>query len=159
VIRPARPEDVPAILELIHELARYEREPDAVVNDETQLRESLFGADPAVFAHVAEADGAVIGIAIWFVNYSTWTGRHGIYLEDLVVSEQHRRGGHGRLLLRELARICRQRAYARLEWSVLDWNTPAWEFYRALGAEAMTGWTAHRVSADALLSLADDGER
>jgi GNAT superfamily N-acetyltransferase len=162
VIRDALPADVPVLLELIRELARYEREPDAVQTDERRLHEALFGPDPQVWAltavetspAAAEATEVVVGCAIWFVNYSTWTGRHGIYLEDLVVRESARGGGHGRGLLARLAAICLERDYPRLDWAVLDWNEPAWGFYRALGAEPMTEWTGHRVSGDALAALA-----
>jgi GNAT superfamily N-acetyltransferase len=162
VIRDALPADVPVLLELIRELARYEREPDAVQTDERQLHESLFGPDPKVWALIAvdtssagaEVAESVVGCAIWFVNYSTWTGQHGIYLEDLVVRESARGGGHGRALLARLAAICLERGYPRLDWAVLDWNEPAWGFYRALGAEPMTEWTGHRVSGDALAALA-----
>jgi GNAT superfamily N-acetyltransferase len=157
MIRPARVEDLPAILELIHELARYEREPDAVQADTTSLRAALFGESPAVFALVAEHDGQVAGCAIWFVNFSTWTGRHGIYLEDLIVGESYRRSGLGRQLLAELARLTVQRGYGRLEWSVLDWNEPALEFYRSLGAQPMSDWTVHRVTGEALSELAAAG--
>jgi GNAT superfamily N-acetyltransferase len=145
VIRLAQPADVSSVLELIRQLARYENEPDAVQTDETALRAALFGAHPLVHAHVAEQDGVVVGAAIWFVNFSTWTGRHGIYLEDLIVDGDHRRAGHGRQLIAELARICVERAYERLEWSVLDWNEPALRFYRSIGAHALSDWTVHRV--------------
>jgi ribosomal protein S18 acetylase RimI-like enzyme len=164
MIRDAQPADVPALLDLIKELARYEREPDAVETDEAQLERVLFGPNPQVWALVAEeaaeqaADGespsAIVGCAIWFVNFSTWTGQHGIYLEDLVVRESVRGGGHGRELLARLAAICQERGYRRLDWAVLDWNEPAWGFYRAIGAEPMTEWTGHRVSGDALARLA-----
>jgi GNAT superfamily N-acetyltransferase len=154
VIRAATAADVPAIHELIVELATYEREPDAVEASAETLRAALFGADPLVHALVAEHEGAVVGCAVWFVNFSTWTGRHGIYLEDLVVSQAFRRFGYGRGLLARLAALCVERGYRRLEWSVLDWNEPALGFYRALGAEAMTGWTVHRVSGDALSAVA-----
>jgi GNAT superfamily N-acetyltransferase len=154
MIRAARIEDVSDLLELIRELARYEREPDAVQASEEQLRQVLFGGSPAVHALVAEHDGHIAGCAIWFVSFSTWTGKHGIYLEDLVVREQYRGDGYGRALLTELARICIERGYGRLEWSVLDWNEPALGFYRALGAEPMSEWTVHRVSGAALDDLA-----
>jgi GNAT superfamily N-acetyltransferase len=155
VIRAAVEADVPAILQLIRELARYEREPDAVQADESGLLKALFGPDPAVYALVAEHEGSVVGCAIWFVNFSTWTGRHGLYLEDLIVSDQHRRSGYGRDLLAALARICVERDYGRLEWSVLDWNEPALSFYAALGAEPMTGWTVHRLTGMGLSQLAE----
>jgi ribosomal protein S18 acetylase RimI-like enzyme len=159
MIRYAKPQDVPAILELIHELARYENEPEAVLTSDSLLRETLFGVQPQVFALVAEDNVAqdaavVVATAIWFVNYSTWTGRHGIYLEDLIVTSAHRGGGHGVALMSELARICVQRDYARLDWTVLDWNSPALGFYQRLGAKPLSDWTAHRVSGAALADLA-----
>jgi GNAT superfamily N-acetyltransferase len=159
VIRPARPADVAGIHRLIRELADYERSADQVVGTEDDLRRALFGEQPAVFALVAvhqttghEAD--VAGFALWFVNYSTWLGRHGIYLEDLYVTPELRRHGYGRALLAELARICVERGYGRLEWSVLDWNSPAIGFYASLGAVAMDEWTVHRLSGPALAGLA-----
>jgi GNAT superfamily N-acetyltransferase len=153
-IRPARPGDVAAIHRLIRELAEYERSLDQVAGAEDDLRRALFGAAPAVFAHVAEHEGAVAGFALWFLNYSTWTGRHGIYLEDLYVTPALRRHGYGRALLAELARTCVDRGYARLEWSVLDWNEPALGFYASLGAVAMDEWTVHRLAGPALAELA-----
>jgi GNAT superfamily N-acetyltransferase len=117
----------------------------------------LFGDHPAVFAHVAEHEGAVAGFALWFVNYSTWTGRHGIYLEDLYVSPELRGHGYGRALLAELARICVERGYGRLDWSVLDWNEPAIGFYESLGAVAMDEWTVHRMTGPALHALTGTG--
>jgi GNAT superfamily N-acetyltransferase len=155
MIRPARPADVAALRRLVGELAEYERSADQVLMTEDDLRRSLFGDQPAVFAHVAEHDGAVAGFALWFVNYSTWTGRHGIYLEDLYVSPELRGHGYGRALLTELARICVERGYGRLEWSVLDWNEPAIGFYESLGAVAMDEWTVHRMTGPALHALAD----
>jgi GNAT superfamily N-acetyltransferase len=157
VIRAAAPADVPALLELIRELAGYEREPDAVVNDETRLRAVLFRPQPAVFAHVAEEAGRIVGCAVWFLNYSTWTGRPGIYLEDLVVRADTRGGGHGRALLARLARICVERGYPRLDWAVLDWNAPALAFYHAVGGEPLTSWRPYRLSGTALSRLAQDG--
>jgi ribosomal protein S18 acetylase RimI-like enzyme len=154
VIRPARPGDVPAIHRLVRELAGYERSLDQVDGTEDDLRRSLFTEQPAVFALVAEHEGAMAGFALWFLNYSTWTGRHGIYLEDLSVTPQQRRHGHGRALLAELARICVERGYGRFEWSVLDWNEPAIGFYRALGAVAMDEWTVHRLTGPALAARA-----
>jgi GNAT superfamily N-acetyltransferase len=154
VIRDARPGDVAAIHRLIRELAAYERSLDEVVTTEEDLQASLFGPAPVVFALVAEHEGAVAGFALWFLNYSTWTGRPGIYLEDLYVTPQLRRHGFGRALLAELARICVERGYARFEWSVLDWNEPAIAFYRSLGAQAMDEWTVHRLTGPALRALA-----
>ncbi len=153
VLRPARPDDVPAILDRIRDLAGYEREPDIVANTEPMLREALFGERPAVHAHVVERDGDILGIAIWFLNYSTWTGRHGIYLEDLFVVEQERGHGYGLALMQELAAICVERGYTRFEWSVLDWNEPSIAFYRRLGAVGMEGWTVQRLTGHALLAL------
>jgi GNAT superfamily N-acetyltransferase len=154
MIRPARPGDVPTILALVHELAEYEREPDAVEMTESGLRDALFGADPKVWVHVAEESGEVVGHALWYVNFSTWSGRHGIWLDDLYVRPEHRGKGHGLALLRALAAICIERAYARLEWWVLDWNEPAIGFYRSLGAVAMDEWTVNRVTGEALHRLA-----
>ncbi len=154
MIRPARPDDVPAIHRLVRELAEYERSLEHAVASQDDLRRGLFGERPAVFAHVAEHDGAVAGFALWFLNYSTWTGRHGIYLEDLYVTPELRGHGYGRALLAELARICAERGYARFEWAVLDWNAPAIGFYQALGAAAMDEWTVHRLAGPALHALA-----
>ena len=153
-VRRAEPTDVPRILELIHALAVYEREPDAVENTEEMLHERLFGDDPRVFAHVAVDDGRVIGIAVWFLTYSTWTGRHGIWLEDLFVDPDQRGGGHGKALLAALAQECLDQGYPRLEWTVLDWNEPAIGFYRSIGAVGMEEWTTQRLVGDALTELA-----
>ncbi len=157
ILRPARADDVPAILGRIHDLAVYEHEPDAVENTEDSLREALFGERPAVYAQVVERDGLLVGIAIWFLNYSTWTGRHGIYLEDLFVAESERGRGYGLALMRELAAICVERGYARFEWSVLDWNEPSIAFYRRLGAVGMADWTVQRLTGEALLALGSRG--
>ncbi|MFE5411037.1 GNAT family N-acetyltransferase [Microbacterium sp. NPDC056569] len=153
-LREARPGDEPGILSLIRELAIYEKEPDAVENTVEALRASLFGAEPKVFAHVVERDGEIVGIAIWFVTYSTWTGRHGIWLEDLFVDESQRAFGYGKALLASLAAVCVARGYSRLEWSVLDWNEPAIGFYRAIGAEPMSEWTTQRLTGGALGAVA-----
>jgi GNAT superfamily N-acetyltransferase len=155
MIRPARPQDVPAIHRLIRELADYEKSLDQVTATQEDLHRSLFADQPAVFAHVAEQDGTVVGFALWFLNYSTWLGEHGIYLEDLYVTPAVRGSGLGRALLAELARICVQRGYTRLEWLVLDWNEPARGFYRSLGAVTMDEWTVHRLTGPALSALAD----
>lgn len=168
MIRPATPADVPQILAMIRELADYERALDEARATEEQLRDALFGADPAVFALIAESDGPAagspgeaetdrretVGFALWFRNFSTWTGTHGIYLEDLYVRPHARGGGHGRALLAELARICVERGYRRFEWSVLDWNAPSIAFYESLGAEAMDEWTVRRLSGEPLQALA-----
>ncbi|AZQ73471.1 GNAT family N-acetyltransferase [Streptomyces abikoensis] len=157
MIRPATPADVPRIHAMIRELADYERALDEARATEEQLRDALFGADPAVFALIAESDAdrrETVGFALWFRNFSTWTGTHGIYLEDLYVRPHARGGGHGRALLAELARICVERGYQRFEWSVLDWNAPSIAFYESLGAEAMDEWTVRRLSGEPLQALA-----
>ena len=158
-VRPIRPDDVPAVVGLVRELAEYEKAAHEVRLTEAQLHESLFGAAPALFGHVATADdgvapGAVVGTALWFLNFSTWRGTHGIYLEDLYVQPAHRGTGLGRELLRTLAEVCVERGYSRLEWSVLDWNTPSIEFYKAAGAVPMDGWTVYRLTDDALTDFA-----
>lgn len=154
VLRRARPGDEDGILDCIRGLAEYEKEPDAVQTTADDLRRVLFGADPSVFAHVVEKDSQVVAIAVWFLNYSTWTGRHGIYLEDLFVREGERRHGYGRALLKALAELCVQRGYRRFEWSVLDWNEPSIRFYRSIGAVGMDEWRIQRLGGDALMRLA-----
>jgi GNAT superfamily N-acetyltransferase len=154
VIRRARPSDVPAIYQLIRDLAEYERSLPEVTGSEADLHRSLFGPQPAVFAHVAEHDGQVAGFALWFLNYSTWLGRHGIYLEDLYVRPELRGLGLGRALLAELAALCVEHGYGRLEWWVLDWNEPALGFYASLAATGMTDWTVHRLTGAPLRALA-----
>ncbi len=155
-IREAAPADVPEILAMIHELADYEKAPHEVVATPELLRDALFGPDPAVFALMAEDErnGAVVGFALWFRNFSTWLGRHGLYLEDLYVRSSHRGRGYGKALLQELARIAVERGYGRFEWWVLDWNTPAIDFYRSIDAIPMDEWTVYRVAGDALGRLA-----
>lgn len=145
MIRPAVREDVPAILSLIRELAEYERSPSSVVATESLLSSALFGPSPAVFCHVAVVDDEVVGFALWFLNFSTWLGRHGLYLEDLFVRTSHRGLGLGKALLETLIALARERGYGRVEWVVLDWNEPAHAFYRSLGAEPMDDWTVWRV--------------
>jgi GNAT superfamily N-acetyltransferase len=155
VLRPARPGDEDGIVACIRLLAEYEREPDAVQTTPSDLRDTLFGPSPAVFAHVVEKGGGIVAIAVWFLNYSTWTGRNGIYLEDLFVRESERRLGYGRALLKALAGVCVERGYPRFEWSVLDWNEPSLSFYRSLGAVGMAEWTVQRLSGDALARLTE----
>jgi GNAT superfamily N-acetyltransferase len=162
-IRRAVDDDVPALHTLIQELAAYEREPDAVVATEADLRQALFADRPLVNALVAELDPEgtpeVVGMALWFVSYSTWRGRHGVWLEDLFVRPQARGLGLGRALLEELAAEAVHRGYARLEWNVLDWNTPAQAFYTRLGARSLDGWTVHRLDDAALHKLASSRRR
>ena len=155
-IREAVPADVPEILAMIHELADYEKAPHEVVATPGLLRDALFGPEPAVYALMAEDDetGAVVGFALWFRNFSTWLGRHGVYLEDLYVRPSHRGHGYGKALLQELARIAVERGYGRFEWWVLDWNTPAIDFYRSIDAVPMDEWTVYRVTGEPLRRLA-----
>lgn len=152
-IRRVRESDVDAVVGLVHKLAEYEKEPDECHLTAEQLRSALFGDAPALFGHVAEVDGEVAGCALWFLNFSTWRGVHGIFLEDLYVSEKHRGSGLGKALLATLAEECVRRGLGRLEWSVLDWN-PAMEFYKAMGAVPMDEWTTCRLTADPLKALA-----
>jgi len=154
IVRRAIPADVPAILRMIVALAVYEREPDAVKATDASLMQSLFGDDPHVFAHVAELDGKVVGIAVWFLNYSTWTGRPGIYLEDLFVADAARGTGAGKALLKALAQEAQARGCARIDWAVLNWNTPAMNFYSAIGARPQSGWQPWRIDGKALEELA-----
>jgi GNAT superfamily N-acetyltransferase len=155
VIRPATASDVPAILQMIHDLAIYEKEPDAVRNTPEMLTAALFCEQPSVFATMAENEaGDVQGFAVWFLNYSTWEGVHGIYLEDLYVTADSRGEGHGKALLQYLADTAVERGYARVEWSVLDWNEPSINFYRKLGAVPMDGWSTFRLTGSALEAFA-----
>lgn len=154
LLRTARPGDEPGILAMIQALARYEREPDAVENTESLLTATLFCDEPRVFTHVIELDRAIVGIAMWFVTYSTWTGTHGIWLEDLYVDERMRGRGYGRALMSALAAVCVERGYRRFEWTVLDWNEPSIGFYRSIGAEPMEEWTTQRLTGTRLEELA-----
>jgi GNAT superfamily N-acetyltransferase len=156
LIRPATVSDVPVVVSLVRELATYEREPDAVVATEDDYRRGLFGDRSRAWCLLAEDDsGDVVGFALWFFNFSTWQGRHGVYLEDLFVRPDARGAGHGRALLAELARIAVDNDCARVEWVVLDWNEPAGGFYRGIGARPMDEWTVWRLTGDALSSLAE----
>ncbi len=155
-IRPATPDDTEAIVQLVHELADYEKLPDQCHLTADLLRTALFADSPAVFGHVAEVDGEVVGYSLHFLNYSTWEGVHGIYLEDLYVRPGHRGSGLGKSLLVNLAEIAVRRGYARVEWSVLDWNAPSIGFYRSLGAVAMDGWTVFRLTGPALARTAQE---
>ena len=161
MIRPAQAADIPAIHQMIMELATYERSRHEVSATEDDLRAALLagpaGGRPSLFAHVAEEGGQAVGFALWFLSYSTWLGRHGIHLEDLYVKPERRGQGHGRALLAELARICVERGYGRLEWSVLDWNAPARRFYESLDAVTVDEWVVYRLTGPALHALAGDG--
>lgn len=156
IVREAGPRDVPAILALVHDLAAYEREPEAVEATEADFHAVLFpekGA-PIAFAHVAVVDGEIVGTAIWYVTFSTWLGHGGIWLEDLFVSPQHRGAGLGKALLAALAAVCRERGYGRLEWWVLRWNKPSIGFYDSIGAAPMDEWLTYRLEGPDLDALA-----
>jgi GNAT superfamily N-acetyltransferase len=153
-IRPATPADVPLILDFVRALAVYERAPDAVVATEADLLRDGFGPNPFYFCLIAEQDGQPAGFAFYFFDYSTWLGRPGIYLEDIFVHPEFRGIGIGKALLKKVASIALEKNCARLKWAVLDWNTPAIDFYSAMGAEFMDEWRTVRLSGDALLQLA-----
>lgn len=154
MIRRATPDDVPDILRLVRDLAEYERALHEVKATEEQLRDRLFGDEPKVFAHVVDHDGRVVGFALWFLTFSTWNGTHGIYLEDLYVDPDVRGHGYGKSLLTELARVADENGYERVEWSVLNWNTPAIDFYESQGARPQDEWTVYRLTGEALRTLA-----
>src|SRR5438477_10290158 len=153
-IRPACLEDVPVILQLIHDLATYERAPDEVSATEEQLVEVLFGEKPAAEVLLAFEEESPIGFAVYFYNFSTWLGRPGLYLEDLFVKPEKRGKGYGRALLVDLAKIARDRGCGRMEWAVLNWNEPAIKFYRSLGAKPMEEWAVFRLTLDGIAKLA-----
>jgi GNAT superfamily N-acetyltransferase len=156
-IRPARPDDVPEIFAMVCELAEYEQARHEVQSNEELFAQALFAEQPGVWCSILEhrtEDGwAVAGMAVWFLNFFTWTAKHSIYLDDLYVREQYRGRGYGRALLQHLAQICVQRGYPRLDWWVLDWN-PAVDFYRQIGAVSMNDWTVHRLTGPSLERLA-----
>lgn len=152
-IRPARIEDAALILRFIRELASYERAEQEVVASESDIRESLFGSGPAR-ALVCSVDGVEAGFAVYFFNYSTWQGRKGLYLEDLYVTPACRKVGAGKALLQHLARIAVAEGCGRFEWSVLDWNEPAMQFYRSVGAWSMDEWVRYRLAGPALVEFA-----
>ena len=156
-IRSAQVEDVPIILQLIRDLATYERAPDEVTATEEQLVDVLFGERPSAEVLLAFEGQSPVGFAVFFYNFSTWLGRSGLYLEDLFVKPDKRGKGYGRALLVELAKIARERDCGRMEWAVLNWNEPAIEFYRALGAKPMHEWTVFRLTRDGIAGLADSG--
>ncbi len=156
IVRPAVAADVPELLRLVHELAAYEKEPEAVEATPADYLAIMFPAegDPTGFAEVAEVNGRLVGMALWFVTFSTWTGRNGIWLEDFFVEPEHRGGGVGHALLTRLARVAALRGYRRLEWLVLDWNQSAIDFYETRGAQGMSDWTHYRVADGELEELA-----
>jgi len=154
-IRSARVEDVPLILELIRDLATYERAPDEVIATEEQLVAVLFGEKPVAEVLLAFEGKSPVGFAVFFHNFSTWLGRPGLYLEDLFVKPEKRGKGYGRALLVDLAKIARDRGCGRMEWAVLNWNEPAIRFYRALGAEPLNEWTVFRLTRDGIARLAE----
>lgn len=153
VIRPAAPGDEALVLSLVRELAEYEELAHQVEATEAGLAEALFGPSPRVFCDIAEKDGAPAGFALWFYTFSTFRGRHGIYLEDVFVRPAFRGLGIGRALLERLAARCAAEGLGRFEWSVLNWNAPSIAFYKSLGAVAMDGWTMYRMDGDALARL------
>ena len=152
-IRYATKDDIPRIHQLIKDLAEYEKAPLEAKATFQQIEETIFGENPVAYCHVAEDNGLVVGISIWFLNYSTWVGKPGIYLEDLYIDPAYRRKGYGFAFLKELGKICLERGYERLQWWVLDWNQPSIDFYKSLGAVAMDEWTVYRVSGEALKKL------
>ena len=153
IIRPAKIQEVGEVLQLIQDLATYEKAPEQVEASQEDLLNTIFASDPRVFCDLVEVDGQIAGMAIWFLNYSTWQAKHGIYLEDLFIKPEYRGRGYGKALLKHLAKICDEKGYGRLQWWVLDWNSPAIEFYKSLGAEAMDEWTVYRTSGKALKDL------
>ena len=157
-IRPIEAADVPTVVDLVYELAEYERLRELCHLDSEQLQNALFGPTPALFGLIAEdPEHKVVGYALYFLNFSTWEGVHGIYLEDLYVRPDQRGSGLGRALLTTLAGVAAEHGYARVEWSVLDWNAPSIAFYRSLGAEPMDGWTVFRLTGPALRRAAEIG--
>lgn len=154
-VRPARPQDIPDIHRLVAALAEYEKQPQAVTATLDDFAAALFPTtgEPVVHCHVAEHDGAVVGMAIWCVNFSTWTGQHGIWLEDLFVMPESRGRGTGKDLLATLAATCVEQGWTRLEWAVLDWNESSIGFYKSLGAGGMEDWTTYRMEGTALAAL------
>ena len=156
-IRLAIPGDIEDIHRLIYELAVYEKAPEQMVATIDQINGSLFNNQPVAFCHVAEVDGKIVGIALWFLNYSTWLGKPGIYLEDLFVQPEYRGHGLGKGFMKTLAQLCIERGYERFQWWVLDWNEPSIEFYKSFGAVPMDEWTVFRLSGGALKKFANEG--
>ncbi len=159
VIRPVTTHDIPIVLAMVAELAEYERAADEAVATVSDFESALFCQNPAVFAVIAEIDGQAAGFALFFKNFSTWLGKHGIYLEDLYVRPEFRGGGVGQGLLSHLAQICVDNGYPRFEWWVLDWNESARKVYDHLGAQALTEWIPYRVTGDSLTELANKNKK
>jgi GNAT superfamily N-acetyltransferase len=157
-IRAATPDDVPVVLELVRELADYERLSHLVTATEEDFRTALFGPQPAAEAVLALEGDTAVGFALYFHNFSTFLGRKGLWLEDLFVRPAFRHRGYGKALLLHLARLAAERGCGRFEWAALDWNTPAWEFYRARGATPLEDWTMFRVTGEALARLSRDAD-
>ena len=156
IIRPAELTDVPTIMQFIIDLAVYEKAVEEVVSNEEHIIKALFCEQARAFGLIAEVDGTAVGFAVYFYNYSTWLGKHGIYLEDLYVTPDSRGLGAGKALLQRLAQLAVENDCHRLEWSVLDWNEPAIQFYKAMGAVAMDEWTVYRLTGKALKQFASD---
>ncbi|MDV5357523.1 GNAT family N-acetyltransferase [Kosakonia sp. SMBL-WEM22] len=154
-IRPACPEDASAIYDMIYELAVYEKAPQEVVTTPDEIRETLFGAGSNTEALICEIAGKIVGYAVFFTSYSTWLGRNGIYMEDLYISPDYRGQGAGRAMLKQIAQYAVARRCGRLEWSVLDWNQPAIDFYLSIGALPQSEWVRYRLDGDALLKFAE----
>ena len=154
LIRRARPDEAGLVLSLVRELADYEKLLHEVEATEAMIGAALFGSNPRLFCDIAEWNGEVAGCAVWFINFSTFSGRSGIYLEDLFVRPARRGNGIGKALLSHLAKECLANGWSRLQWSVLDWNTPSIEFYQSLGAQLMDEWTVCRLGGPALIALA-----
>lgn len=157
--RRARDCDVETIVGMVHDLAAYEKSADECRMTTAQLRKALFGPDPALFGHVAEADGTVVGFVLWFLNFSTWTGTHGVYGEDMYVLPEYRRHGVGRALFQEMAAECVRNGYQRLEFWTLDWNSGTIAFTASLGAKPMGEWTVYRISGPELAKLGSAKEQ
>ncbi|QAU45585.1 GNAT family N-acetyltransferase [Bradyrhizobium guangzhouense] len=153
-IRRARSDEAGLVLDFVRELAEYEKLSHEVEATEADIADALFGHDPRLFCAIADWDGEPVGFAVWFLNFSTFSGRHGVYLEDLYVRPSHRGKGLGKALLIYLAKECLDNGWSRLQWAVLDWNAPSIEFYKSLGAVMLDDWTLCRVTGPALTRLA-----
>lgn len=157
-IRPATEQDIDLILHFVRELAIYEKAEHEVKATSDHVRRTLFCANPAVFGLICEVDGKPVGFAVYFFNYSTWQGQHGLYLEDLYITPDSRGHGAGKALLQHLAQIALEKDCGRFEWSCLDWNTPSIKFYDSLGALPQTEWIRYRMTGDALQAMARSGQ-